>query len=145
MRARTIAAIAVVVAIAPSPLLAQGLRKWWTDQETKAELALTDHQSAQIEEIFQATLPKLRAGRDGLERLEADLSRLIEGSADEATVSQQVDRVEAARSEMGKLRTMMLFRMHRVLSAEQRVKLKALHERGDRDRDRRRSGGRSRF
>ena len=121
-------------------------RKWWAADDVRLELGLTTQQSAQVEEIFQATLPKLRAAKQELDRYERDLSRLIaDGTADESVVAQQIDRLEAARSNMSKMRTLMLFRMHRVLTPEQRAKLNALHERRspgrDRDKD---SGGRRR-
>lgn len=109
--------------------------KWWQSDRFREELALTAEQSARIEEIFQAMLPKLRAAKGDLDRLDGTLSKLVaEGTADEAIVAQQIDRVEAARSELSKTRTLMLFRMHRILSADQRAKLKTLHEQWERER-----------
>jgi Spy/CpxP family protein refolding chaperone len=109
--------------------------KWWESPEVKTELGLTDQQSADVEAIFQETLPKLRAAKEGLDRLEAKLSEVIAASnVDEARITQLVDRVEAARSEMSKIRTLMLFRFYRVLSPEQRTKLKAYYARRDRGR-----------
>ena len=58
----------------------------------------------------------------------------------EAEIIRQIDLVEASRSEMGKARTLMLYRMHRILTPEQRVKLKAMFDQFDRDR-RRSPGG----
>lgn len=108
--------------------------KWWQSASLKAELGLTEQQSAAVEEIFQANLPKLRATKEELDKLEATLSKLIETGADEAQVIQHIDRVEAARSEMSKARTLMLLRMRRVLSQDQRIKLTAWHERWERER-----------
>jgi Spy/CpxP family protein refolding chaperone len=109
--------------------------KWWNSPTIKAELGLTDQQSMAVEAIFQATLPKLRTSKDELDRLEATLSKLLDAGADEAQVLQHIDRVEAARSDMSKTRTLMLLRMRRVLSQEQRTKLTAVHERSSRARD----------
>jgi Spy/CpxP family protein refolding chaperone len=110
--------------------------KWWESDDVRSELGLTDKQSAEAEQIFQAAWPKLKTSKETLDRLEEELSRTIaEGTAAEAAVSQQVDRVEAARSELGKLRTLMLFRLNKILTAEQRVKLKAYHGRRERERD----------
>jgi Spy/CpxP family protein refolding chaperone len=114
----------------------QRSHKWWMSDEGKAELGLTEQQSAEIEAIFQESLPRLRATKNELDREEQVLSGLIETSRDEAQVVQQIERVEAARSEMSKTRTLMLFRMHQVLSTQQRAKLKAMYERRDRDRGR---------
>ena len=111
--------------------------KWWLDEKSRQELGITAQQSADIEQIFQASLPSLRQARKDLEELESKLSLMIkEGTAPVATITEQVDRVETARAEMNKQRTVMLYRIDRVLSAEQRTKLKAWHER-ERDRDRR--------
>jgi Spy/CpxP family protein refolding chaperone len=111
--------------------------KWWQDPKLRAELNLTDVQAREVEEIFQSAVPRLRSLKQQLDQLEADLSRMIrERTADESTVAQQVDRVEATRSELSKARTLMLYRMHRILTADQNAKLKTMHDRERRDRDR---------
>jgi Spy/CpxP family protein refolding chaperone len=117
-------------------------RKWWQSETVKAELGLTAQQSEEVEAVFQASLPRLRELKRDLDRQEGVLSRLVEENVGEAQVAQQVDRVEAIRGEMSKVRTLMLFRMHKALSAEQRAKLKAIHERSSHGRDRDRSHGR---
>lgn len=114
--------------------------KWWQADRFKADLGLTPQQSAAIEEVFQASLPRLRAAKKALDREEAELSTLIGAEqADESRVFTQIDRVEASRSELSKTRTLMLFRMRRILTPEQRVKLNTLHAQRERDgsRDRR--------
>ena len=104
--------------------------KWWLDEKSRQELGITAQQSADIEQIFQASLPPLRQARKDLEELESKLSLMIkEGTAPVATITEQVDRVENARAEMNKQRTVMLYRIDRVLSADQRARLKAWHER----------------
>lgn len=117
---------------APSPR-----PKWWQSSECRVEVGITDEQSSTIERIFQSVLPELRAEKAELERQETVLARLLKDeSANEATVIRTIDRVEAARSALAKTRTLMLYRMHRVLSPEQRVRLDAYHqkqERGDTD------------
>ncbi len=106
-----------------------GRTKWWQSERFRQELALSADQSARIEEIFQATLPSLITAKAELDRVEGVLSDLVaDATVDEARIGQQIDRVEKARSELSKIRTLMLFRMHRILTPEQRVKLKALHE-----------------
>ncbi|MBI2835392.1 MAG: periplasmic heavy metal sensor [Acidobacteria bacterium] len=114
--------------------------KWWQSDRFKAELGLSVAQSQQIEEVFQASLPKLRAAKKDLDGREAELSKLVaDGATSETQIVQQIDRVEAARGELSKARTLMLFRMRRALSSEQRAKLDAIHgrwERQQRDRTR---------
>lgn len=100
---------------------------WWKSEEVVKELRLTADQSARIDKIFQATRPELRQEYDELDRLEAKLSRLIEGDTlDEAGLARQIDRVETARANASKTRSLMLWRMRQVLTADQRVRLKAL-------------------
>ena len=108
-------------------------RKWWLYD--RAELGITEQQSTSINQIFESTIPKLRETRQELDRAEEELSRTIkEHKADIATLSGQLDRVESARSQYNKTRVLMLYRMHLILSAEQRTKLEALRKRMDQDR-----------
>jgi Spy/CpxP family protein refolding chaperone len=108
-------------------------RKWWLHD--RVELGITDKQSSDINDIFESTLPKLRDARQQLDKAEEELSATIkEHKADVATLSLILDRVESARTQHNKLRTLMLYRMHMLLSDEQRTKLHALFERWNRER-----------
>ena len=52
---------------------------------------------------------------------ERTLSRLVgDLDVEEIDVTRQIDRVEAARSEISKSRILMVFRMHRILTETQR-------------------------
>jgi Spy/CpxP family protein refolding chaperone len=107
--------------------------KWWLSTEGRAAVGITDRQSAEIERVFQAVLPELRAEKAALEHQERELTRLLgTDGTDEATVVRAIDRVEAARSALAKTRTLMLYRMRRVLAPEQRVRLDEYHKRQDR-------------
>lgn len=100
--------------------------KWWQSPVCKSRVGLTEAQTAEIERIFQSVRDELRAEKAELEKQEAALSRLLaESNGDEAVVVRTVDRVEAARSALAKTRTLMLYRMHRLLSPEQRARLDA--------------------
>jgi Spy/CpxP family protein refolding chaperone len=107
--------------------------KWWLYD--RVELGINDQQSAAINQIFESTISKLRETRQELDRAEEELSRTIkEHKADLAVVSGQLDRVESARSLYNKTRVLMLYRMHLLLSADQRVKLEAIRARNDQGR-----------
>lgn len=135
---QAVATLAVLSGIAASPAGAQERHKWWLSERVKAEVGLTDQQSQEIEGIFQAVLPDLRVHKDELDRLEREVSRLLgEGEPNEVVAVQAIDRVETARASLNKARTLMLLRMYRVLSPEQRVKLRSFHQR---DRERRPQG-----
>lgn len=126
--------LALLAAAIATPAAAQG--KWWQSDRFQKKLQLTEDQISRIEEEFQSAIPHLREQKKALDRLETELSRLIDTSADEAAVMREADRVEAARAELSKARTRMLLRMRRVLTAEQRVKFRELHEEWERERKR---------
>ena len=128
------AVLALLLCLAPLPAVAQGF-KWWHSDKFKQELQLTEEQITRIEELFQAWLPESRRQKRALDRLEDELSRLID-TADEAAVMQYADRVEAERAALSKARTLMLVRIRRVLSVEQRAKLADLHDEWERNRKR---------
>jgi len=131
--------VVVGLAAVATPAAGEERHKWWQSERVRAEVGLTDSQAQQIEAIFQETLPQLQAAKAELDRRQEALTRLIEaGSADEAQVVEAIERVEAARSVAGKLRTLMLYRMHRVLTPDQRARLKAFHDRTERGRPDRR-------
>ncbi len=126
---RAFVAIVALSTVAAAQETSKGRAKWWQSEKFRQELALTADQSARIEAVFQATLPDLRTAKAELDSLETALSNLVaDAGTDEAQISQQIDRVVRARGTLSKLRTLMLFRMHRILSPEQRIKFKVLHE-----------------
>jgi Spy/CpxP family protein refolding chaperone len=98
--------------------------KWWLDEKVKADLRLTSDQASRIDEIFQGFFVKMKDTADDLRHREDQLSQLISGNdVTEAQLLKEADQVEMLRGTLGKARTLMLFRMRRVLSAEQRSKL----------------------
>jgi len=128
----------VLVLAAPATASAQPLQWfWWKTEPTRTDLGLTPDQSARIESVFQDGFAQLRKHKDELDRLEGKLSRLIETMADEGQVTQEIDRVEAVRSRLNKTRTLMLLHMRQVLTTEQRLKLNAIRDRRERERQQR--------
>ena len=113
-----------------APVLAGAIKfKWWQSERFIRELALTPDQQARLEGIFKSSWASLEACKGDLDRLDSELSKLIaDGTTPETQVIQQIDRVEASRSALGRARSLMLYRMNRVLTPDQRVKLKALNE-----------------
>jgi hypothetical protein len=108
-------------------------RKWWLYDKT--ELGISDKHSTEINQIFESTVPKLREARQEQEKAEEELSRTIkEHKADLATISMLIDRAESARSQYNKMRVLMLYRMHLILTADQRTKLDALRQRQEASR-----------
>jgi Spy/CpxP family protein refolding chaperone len=127
-------ALSLLTLMWASPADAQRF-KWWTDERFRKELALTPDQSARIETVFQAANPALRAQQRALSKLEDELDTLIqEARVDESEVEHFVTRVEAARADLAKTRTMMIFRIRRILTADQHVRLQRLFEQHEHDR-----------
>jgi Spy/CpxP family protein refolding chaperone len=124
----------VFAVAAPAVAGAQGF-KWWQSDKFKTELGLSPEQTTRLEEVYQGLLPTLTAGKEELDRLESGLSKLIaEGVAPEADVMKIVDQVEDSRAALAKSRTLMVYRMHQILTAEQRAKMNALHDRWEQER-----------
>jgi Spy/CpxP family protein refolding chaperone len=129
--------LGVCVLAVASPLHGQSFGfAWWKDPQFQRELALSPDQSAKIDAIFQAAISQLRPKKEELDKQEELLSQQIVAGADEALVTRQVDKVEAIRSHMNKMRTLMLLKERQILSPEQRVKLNKLHEQWERDHKR---------
>ena len=124
----------VLVLAVPAMAGAQGF-KWWQSDKFRSDLALTPDQVTLLEEAYQGLRPTLTSGKKELDRLEADLSKIIaEGVAPEGDVMKLVDQTEHARAELAKSRTLMIYRMHQILTVEQRAKMNALHERWEQER-----------
>ncbi len=126
--------LSLVLLGSPVGVSAQGF-KWWQTDRFQQELGLTAEQVTRLEEIFQALQPTLKAQKDTLDKFESKLSRVVsDPRADEALVLQAVEKTEGARAELTKSRTLLTFRMGRILTSDQNVKLRALHEQWVRDR-----------
>lgn len=116
--------------------------KWWQSAKVASEIGLTAEVTADLEVIFQSLRPKLRELARRLHREEDELTAVMHAmQAEEWEVALQIDKVEAARSALSKTRTLMLYRMHRTLDADQ---LEALHAMWERRRSRGESSSRSR-
>ncbi len=108
---------------APQPFV------WWKSETFKRELMLTAEQTARIDKLWESTRLELRQEYTELSRLEEKFSHLLQKDADEATLARQIDRVETARANANKTRSLMLVQMRMVLTPDQRVRLDAIHAR----------------
>jgi Spy/CpxP family protein refolding chaperone len=112
-----------------------GPREWWKSEEIRQELELSDEAVASIDAIFQATMPDLRAAYRLLRKHQEQFDQLLEQVAvSEEEVLHEVDHLEAARAEANKARAMMLFKMRRVFTPDQRNKLDKIRERRQNER-----------
>jgi Spy/CpxP family protein refolding chaperone len=110
--------------------------KWWVDPKLRAEFGITDQQSALIEAIWRKDLQQRTETRTRLESMETQLDQmLLDAALDETAFMAQLEKVEAARTEASKARMLMLYRINKVLTTDQRAKLaakaKAMREQRD--------------
>jgi len=122
--------ILVLLAIAVSAIhgtASQGTspQKWWSSEPYVHELGLTPDQSRRLEEIFQQAAPNERALKKALDEAEAQLERLM-AKPDDKPALEQIERVVTARANLIRSHSLMLFRMRRVLTAEQWTRLGTL-------------------
>jgi len=136
---RALCAALLVLALA-APLRGQSFGfPWWRDAQFQRDLSLTPDQTARIENLFQSTITELRAKKSELDKQEDELSRMIAANGDEASVIRQVDRVEAIRANLNKMRTLQLVHIRQMLTPAQLKKLNQLHDQWEKDHPR---GGR---
>ena len=120
------------------PQVASAQGRWWQTERFQKELALSTEQITRIEGIFQNAQPLARAQKEAFDRREEKLSKVIaDPKSTEADVIQATDRLDLARSEMSRTRTLMLFRIRRVLNDDQLLKLNKMHEHDRSEREKR--------
>jgi Spy/CpxP family protein refolding chaperone len=132
--------LSLIVQAVATPAFAQNF-KWWQTERFQKELALTADQITRIEGIYQTTEPMLRAQKQAVDKREEKVSKVIQDpKSDEPMLLQAMDRLEAARSEVSRTRTLMLYRIRRVLTDEQNIKMKAMHDHDRAERERKGRG-----
>ena len=111
---------------------AKAKAKWWRSEELRAQFAITDAQSTELDRIFHTFYASLKSGMEDVDRYHKDVSKIMaEGSSSEVDVLHAIDKLEAAKASMARTRMLMLYRMYRVLSPEQRIKVKRYQEQKD--------------
>jgi Spy/CpxP family protein refolding chaperone len=111
---------------------AKAKAKWWRSPALRAEFAITDAQSTELDHIFHSFYASLKSGMEDVDRYHKDVSKIMaEGSSSEVDVLHAIDKLEAAKASLARTRMLMLYRMYRVLSPDQRVKVKRYHEQKD--------------
>lgn len=120
------AALFGVLLLVSVPALAQG--KWWHSPEFQRELRLTAEQIRQLEDIFQKAMPRMKVLKSTFDQAEARFQELLMKGGDGNDIMEQVNVVEAARSEMNKGRVLMLVAMRNRLTMEQWARFTALQD-----------------
>jgi Spy/CpxP family protein refolding chaperone len=98
--------------------------QWWRDVMVQRELALTADQVTRLEAVFVSTLADRRKLRHELDQLERTVEQMIaRADLDESQASSVIEQLEGVRAERNVARTLMLFKMYRILSPKQRQRL----------------------
>jgi Spy/CpxP family protein refolding chaperone len=112
----------------------QDRHKWWIGPQAK-ELGLSKDQSDKLEGIYQQVFPRIQAAMQDGESAQKELDKILAGDrTTEVDVVHQLSLVQVARNEMSRQYVLMLFRMNRELTPDQRAKAKALHDRREQER-----------
>ena len=77
--------------------------------------------------MFQAALPTLRTQKKALDDADQQFQLLMQ-RGNYSSVMEQVDHLEAARSNLNRTRAMMLVNMRKLLTTDQWIKLDAMHQ-----------------
>jgi Spy/CpxP family protein refolding chaperone len=111
--------------------------RWWATEKYKQELKLTAEQSAELEQIVQSSMSRMKADKEDLDRAQSDFRQLMERpAASQRELLKAAERLEMARYSIAKERTTMLVRIHSVLTPEQRKGLDAIAKRHEAERNR---------
>jgi Spy/CpxP family protein refolding chaperone len=96
--------------------------RWWRDPSIQRDLRLTAVQARRLDVIFESDLSARLALHQKIQRMEAELLRLI-GDEDEPRVLQVIDELAALSRKQHARRALMLLEMYKVLTPAQRAKL----------------------
>lgn len=114
-----------ILALGAAPSLAGERFRWWLDGRVQGELQLTPSQAQRLDDIFKSTLADRRRLRAGVEQAQLELDRAIT-AGDETLSAILISRVTSAQAAHGRARTLMVWRMYRVLTPEQRRRLQQI-------------------
>ncbi len=103
------------------------LRVLAPDSKLAKEIGMTEEQSAALKKLFAASQDETKASREKMEKLAAQQAELLSQDApDEAAVMAAVDALGAVRLQLAKQRMHQLLAAQKILTPEQRTKLREL-------------------
>jgi Spy/CpxP family protein refolding chaperone len=128
MRAVRIFAAFVFAAFAAVSEAAGGqTSEWWKVPEVQRQVRLAPAQVTALDVLFRGSLAERKRLRAELDRLEAKLQRALEqADLDCETAVTLIDKVERTRAQRNTQRAVMLLRMYKILTADQRMALRQL-------------------
>jgi len=112
-----------------------GRFQWWNDAAIKKEVKLTDLQVKSISSVFDNRVRSITPWLDAYNKEFAELDKMTrERTVDVTTFEIQANKVESLRSRLNETRTVMLYRIYRMLDPAQYQSLQDIWSRGGRGR-----------
>ncbi len=106
---------------------------WWRDESIKKEIGLTTEQAARIDGLFEQRMHDVEPFFAEYRKQQQALDKMLkEATASDTDVLVQIGRMQTPWLKVNESRTMMLYRISRVLNPDQYKKLQALQDRGRR-------------
>ena len=100
---------------------------WWTDPAEKGLLGLTDDQANKIERLYRNYLEASRPYESEVIQQREQLNKMAqERLAADGEFAVQLSRVSALQGRLFQERSLMLYKVSKVLTAEQNAKLKEI-------------------
>ncbi len=120
--AAVLALAMVALATAATPASADERFRWWLDAEVARHLNLSSSQAARLDQIFRESLDERRRLRTAADQAQRDMDAAL-AAADEVRCTALIPRLANAQIARGRARTLMVWRMFRTLTEEQRARL----------------------
>ena len=129
-RFRRCAVIGIVVfglvACIPTPIESA---RWWYSPRVTAALTLTPDQSRRIQDIYDSHRPERYAAVARCERARIAAERAMAVGLPEEDLERALSVYAEAEADRRRVRTLMLYRMWKVLSTQQRARLESFSKR----------------
>lgn len=123
-----------------SPFNAPG--EWWKDPDVRKEIGLRPDQASHIDDIYARRVKDIQPVIDEYQKEQQTLDKMLsERVVTEATLSLQITKFNTLRVTIWQSRYLMLYRISKVLDADQYAKLKAIFERRQKEMEQHRGRG----
>lgn len=111
-----------LVVCAPTPIESA---RWWYSPRVTAALTLTSDQSRRIQDIYESHRRERYAAVARCERARMSAERAMAAGLPEEDLERALSAYAEAEADRRRVRTLMLYRMWKVLSPRQRARLEA--------------------
>jgi hypothetical protein len=118
--------------VTPSPATpgGRGPWEWWNDDAVKKEIGLRPNQAADIDRIYQRRLKDMAPYVQAVVQEKAVLVKMIaDRVVDDTQLDLELNKFDGMRVKVESSRTLMLYRISKVLDADQFSKIQAIIDR----------------